>query len=235
MTKRQLAAIAALAVGGATIVLAVVQAVDEFPRGLWLLACVVVAGLSAWHGVTRRGAGRVVGLAVAGLALAGAVALLVTSGPLIAEALIVAGLLASLAAARTAFAIHVPLPHAEPPRRPVLCFNPRSGGGKAERFSLPAEARARGIEPVELRPGDDLEALVRAAVARGADGLAMAGGDGSQAIVAAIAAEHDSRMRAYRQGPVTTSRSTWESTATMWWARSTRSSTAASAAWTWPR
>ena len=73
----------------------------------------------------------------------------------------------------------------------MLFFNPKSGGGKAERFALAREARARGIEPIELRPGDDLERLVRAAVADGADGLAMAGGDGSQAIVAAVAAEHD--------------------------------------------
>jgi diacylglycerol kinase family enzyme len=70
----------------------------------------------------------------------------------------------------------------------VLFFNPRSGGGKAERFALADEARARGIDPIELSAGDDLETLVREAVQRGADGLAMAGGDGSQAIVAAIAA-----------------------------------------------
>jgi diacylglycerol kinase family enzyme len=73
----------------------------------------------------------------------------------------------------------------------VLFFNPKSGGGKAERFSLAREARARGIESIELRPGSDLETLVRHAVGAGADGLAMAGGDGSQAIVAAIAAESD--------------------------------------------
>ena len=95
----------------------------------------------------------------------------------------------ALAAARATLAVHVDLPSASAPRRPVLFFNPRSGGGKAERFSLAAEARARGIEPIELKPGDDLETLVREAVARGADALAMAGGDGSQAIVAAIAAE----------------------------------------------
>ena len=71
----------------------------------------------------------------------------------------------------------------------MLFFNPRSGGGKAERFKLADEARARGIEPIELGPPWDLEALVRGAVERGADALAMAGGDGSQAIVAAIAAE----------------------------------------------
>ena len=72
----------------------------------------------------------------------------------------------------------------------MLFYNPRSGGGKAAAFDLPEQARKRGIEPIELTPGTDLEVLVSEAVADGADGLAMAGGDGSQAIVAAIAAEH---------------------------------------------
>ena len=73
----------------------------------------------------------------------------------------------------------------------MVFWNPKSGGGKALAANLADEARARGIEPIELKPGDDLEQLVRDAVAGGADGLAMAGGDGSQAIVASIAAEHD--------------------------------------------
>ena len=81
------------------------------------------------------------------------------------------------------------LPRLDPPSRPVLFYNPKSGGGKATRFNLPDAARSRGIEPIELKPGDDLEQLVRDAVGRGANGLAMAGGDGSQAIVASIAAE----------------------------------------------
>jgi diacylglycerol kinase family enzyme len=179
----------ALAVGTATIALAVALAVSQFPRGLGLLASVGIAGLTAWYGVLRRGVARLAGLTCAGLALAAAVALLVTGGPLLAELLVVAGLLVCLPAARAAFAMHVPLPPVSPPQRPVLFFNPRSGGGKARRFSLPAEARARGIEPVELRAGNELEALVRDAVAGGADALAMAGGDGSQALVAAIAAE----------------------------------------------
>ena len=116
-------------------------------------------------------------------------ALLVVGGAPFVDLLVVAGLLVSLAAARATLAVHVDLPDAPAPRQPVLFFNPRSGGGKAERFSLADEARARGIEPIELKPGEDLEALVRGAVDRGADALAMAGGDGSQAIVAAIAAE----------------------------------------------
>ena len=71
----------------------------------------------------------------------------------------------------------------------MLFFNPKSGGGKAEKFALAKEARDRGIEPIELTRGADLETLVRDAVDRGADGLAMAGGDGSQAVVASVAAE----------------------------------------------
>jgi diacylglycerol kinase family enzyme len=90
-----------------------------------------------------------------------------------------------------AFRVHVELPGAKRPAHPVLFYNPLSGGGKAERFHLADEARRRGIEPIELRRGDDLQELVRGAVKRGADALAMAGGDGSQAIVAMIAAELD--------------------------------------------
>ena len=72
-----------------------------------------------------------------------------------------------------------------------MVWNPRSGGGKATRVNLAEEARARGIEPIELKPGDDIVDLVQDAVARGADALAAAGGDGTQALVASIAAEHD--------------------------------------------
>ena len=187
--RRRLLAIVALLAAAATIALAVAVAVGEFPRGLLLLACVLIAGAAAWYGALRRGLARVVGLIVAGLGLAGALVLLVTRGAPLVDLLVVGGLLVSLAAARAAFTVHVDLPSASAPRQPVLVYNPKSGGGKAERFALVQEAGRRGIEAVELRRGDDLEALVRAAVARGADGLAMAGGDGSQAVVAAVAAE----------------------------------------------
>jgi diacylglycerol kinase family enzyme len=85
---------------------------------------------------------------------------------------------------------HISLPPAPRPQQPVVFYNPRSGGGKAARFELAAEAKVRGIEPVELVPGENMAVLVRDAVSRGADALAMAGGDGSQAIVASIASEH---------------------------------------------
>ncbi len=187
--RRRVAAAVALLVGTATIVLGVVVAVREFPRGLIVLACVVIAAVAAWYGVLRRGIARVVGLGVAGLALAGALVLVIVEGDFGVDLLVVVGLLITLAAIRASFAAHVDLPRVAPPEHPVLFYNPLSGGGKAERFALAKEARDRGYEPIELKRGDELEVLVRRAVDRGADGLAMAGGDGSQAVVAAVAAE----------------------------------------------
>ena len=73
---------------------------------------------------------------------------------------------------------------------PVLIMNPKSGGGKAEQFHLADECRKRGIEPVVLKPGDDLLQLAEDAIAGGADVIGMAGGDGSQALVASVAARH---------------------------------------------
>jgi diacylglycerol kinase family enzyme len=81
--------------------------------------------------------------------------------------------------------------HVDPPRRPVLLINPRSGDGKAARVALADRARERGIEPVVLGPGDDLATLILTALDKGADALGMAGGDGSLAPVAAAAAERD--------------------------------------------
>ena len=79
---------------------------------------------------------------------------------------------------------------ADPPRRPVLFVNPRSGDGKAARARLAERARARGVETVILDAGQSLGSLVGHAVAGGADALGMAGGDGSLAVVAAAAAAH---------------------------------------------
>ena len=78
----------------------------------------------------------------------------------------------------------------DPPQRPVLFINPRSGGGTAARAAVAERARDRGIETVIFAPGQSLEALAREAVADGADALGVAGGDGSMAVVAAAAATH---------------------------------------------
>ena len=185
-----MAAIGALAFGAAGVALALATAVQELPRGLFALACVAVAVAAAWHGILRTGAVRIAGLALGLLGIGAAVALVASDGPL-EELLAIGALVLSGLLGRAAFVVRTPLPPHPAPQRPVLFYNPKSGGGKAQRFALADEARARGIEPVELRLDDDLEQLVRAAVADGADAIAMAGGDGSQAIVAAVAAEHD--------------------------------------------
>ena len=96
--------------------------------------------------------------------LVGAVVLVVLEGGVLADALIFAGLVVSVAAASRVFVVHVQLPVASPPERAVLFYNPKSGGGKAERFHVAREARARGVEPVELHLGDDLGTLVREAI-----------------------------------------------------------------------
>jgi diacylglycerol kinase family enzyme len=191
MMTRRLAAVASLLIGLATVVLAIVVAVAAFPAGLAVLAALAVAVAAAFYGATRRPRQeRLAGFGAAAALLIVAVVLIVVQGHVLENILIFVGVWLALAFARTAFAIHVTLPPAARPRRAVLFMNPRSGGGKAERYRLADEARSRGIEPIELEPGDDLRELVEWAVNDGADALAMAGGDGSQAIVAAAAAEH---------------------------------------------
>jgi hypothetical protein len=189
--RRRLAAIAALLASAAAIVLAAIVAVEDFPKGLPVVACVLLAAILAWLSIARRGAARVAGLAAAALLLIASVILIGVNDRVAQDVVVIGCAVIAVAAARYAFTVHVALPQAERPRRPVLFWNPRSGDGKATRFHLEDEARARGIEPIELTPGHDLEALVRDAVTGGADALSMAGGDGSQAVVARIAAELD--------------------------------------------
>ena len=191
MTVRRMWSAVALVLVLAAVVLAVDTTIAHFPSGLAVLACLILAGCCAWLGICRRGAARIAGLVAAALFVAGAIVLVVVEARVLEDALVVAAILVALAATREAFKAHAHLPPAERPSRPVLFYNPKSGGGKAERFHLADEARRRGIEPIELKLGEDLEQLVRAAVNDGADALAMAGGDGSQAIVAMIAAELD--------------------------------------------
>jgi diacylglycerol kinase family enzyme len=186
--RRRLAAIAAIVLAAVGLGLEIAIVVDEFPRGLIVLAFTVLALGAAWYGVLRRGLARIAGL-VAAIVLFVAGLLFVLSRARVTDLVVFALLAGAVGLAKIAFSADVDLPPAAAPERPVLFFNPKSGGGKAEKFNLADEARARGIEPVELRRGDDLETLVRDAVAGGADALAMAGGDGSQATVAAVAAE----------------------------------------------
>jgi diacylglycerol kinase family enzyme len=190
MTRRRLLAVAALLLTPLAVVNAVGFVVDDPQDAFGVLLTLSLALVAAGWGLVRRGIVRVIALVLAGMLLLGVLEVLLDRR--VFERLIIAGMFwLAVAAAAAAFAVHVPLPKAKRPRRPVLFLNPRSGGGKAGRFQLADEARKRAIEPIELGPGDDLATLVKTAVDGGADALAMAGGDGSQAVVAAAAAELD--------------------------------------------
>ena len=159
-----------------------------------LLICVT----GCWYAVSRRGLLRMISLLVVAAALGGTIAGLFFAHIhwplllLIAVLSVVSVVTARHALRRTDQALRADtarLARARRPEHPVLIMNPKSGGGKAERFGLATECRKRGIEPVLLEPGDDLRELAEDAVRRGADVLGMAGGDGSQALVASVAAQ----------------------------------------------
>jgi diacylglycerol kinase family enzyme len=190
---------AVVALGAALGCLAIVVAAVALELGDLLLASasVLVLVFSGWFVLTRRGLMRLLGVAGCVLGLAGLVgfvgehwlALLVLVG---AAALFGGAARYAVDHMRsTVSRAHPNVRPANPARRGVLIINPKSGGGKAERFNLPEEARKRRIQPVLLRPGTDLCDAARQAVEDGADVIGMAGGDGSQALVAAVAMEHD--------------------------------------------
>jgi diacylglycerol kinase family enzyme len=165
--------------------------------GAW--AVLVVAVIAGYYAVTRRHLARVVAAitAIVMILLAGLILLRNQTIPELVVVLVLAVFATGMA--RSALSTdrkalrELPPPgiRVPAPRRPVLIMNPKSGGGKVEKWNLVEESRKRGIEPVVLGPGDDLEQLARDAVARGADVIGMAGGDGSQALVSGIAIEHD--------------------------------------------
>jgi diacylglycerol kinase family enzyme len=164
------------------------------------VALVLAASAAMWVALTNRGAVRAGGAVAAVLATGGLVAVLAThwQGVLVLVALLLLlaafGLAAryalGLTGAAAAGRLAAQATRVGPALRGVLIINLKSGGGKAERFDLVGEAQRRGIEPVVLRPGDDLLILAEDAIKGGADVIGMAGGDGSQALVATVAARH---------------------------------------------
>jgi diacylglycerol kinase family enzyme len=75
---------------------------------------------------------------------------------------------------------------------PYLIMNPKSGGGKVERYDLKHKAEELGAEVFLIGGPEpvDVAEVARKAVAAGADLLGVAGGDGTQALVAGVAAMH---------------------------------------------
>ena len=196
---RRLLALVSLTALALALVLVVVELLTTPALLLGGLGGLAVAVAAAWWAVTERRWRRWLG--IAGL-LAGVVVIVGTfviaridddrGGPRLV--VVVALLAVAVVCARAAMVRDLHAGDEHPPlrpRHPVLICNPKSGGGKVDRFGLVELARELGVEVVLLEPGLDLAQLARDAIARGADCLGMAGGDGSQALVASIAIEHD--------------------------------------------
>jgi diacylglycerol kinase family enzyme len=198
---RRIAAIVALVTPATMAVVAAVALAGDVPIAVLAVALVLVCSAAIWLALTRRGPRRVAGAVLAALSGIGLIVVLAThwQGVVVLVALLlllaVFGLAARYALGRAgeravsgvAGAV-VPVDAAG---SAVLIINLKSGGGKAERYDLAAQARRWGIEPVVLRPGDDLLELAEGAIARGARVIGMAGGDGSQALVATVAARRN--------------------------------------------
>ena len=97
MLNQRLAAVVSLVLFAAAVVFAVVLGVQGFPRGLSVLACVLLAVAAAWWALVRRGAARVIGAVIAAALLVGAVVLVVLEGRVLEDALLLAGLVISVA------------------------------------------------------------------------------------------------------------------------------------------
>jgi diacylglycerol kinase family enzyme len=193
--QRWMARLALVTAAAATVlVLAVAGVRGSISLILVGLIGMAVALAAAWWFLTHRGVLRWLAGAVVVLAPL-TVAVLFAMASLIWVVVLFCVLwAAALAAGRRALAVATPPGPAEydtpPPSRPYLIMNPRSGGGKVERFGLVERARALGAEVFLLEGQVDVLELARRAVRDGADLLGVAGGDGTQALVASVAAEH---------------------------------------------
>ncbi|MEV7445389.1 diacylglycerol kinase family protein [Streptomyces sp. NPDC091204] len=196
--SRRWAARLALAAGAAAIAVLVVFA----GLGSLVLMGVGWAGLvltaaAGWWLLTHTGWIRALAALLAVAAPLGVLILYTAAGLLWVVLASVALWALAVSAGRAALVDDAPpgMPErsADRAERPFLIMNPRSGGGKVERFHLAERARALGAEVVVLDPArqQDVAELAREAVRAGADLLGVAGGDGTQALVAGVAVEHD--------------------------------------------
>jgi diacylglycerol kinase family enzyme len=200
-SQRWLARLAFVLAGLAIVILVVFAGL----KSLAMLGVAVVAAIvslaSAYVFLSRRGVLRWLAAAVFVLAPIAVIVVYAFRNLLwVAIVSAAAWLLASLTA-RQALAggradqtdWRMPEHPAQPPaRHPYLIMNPKSGGGKVEKFDLQRQAEALGAEVFLLGGPEhvDVADVARKAVEEGADLLGVAGGDGTQALVAGIAAEH---------------------------------------------
>src|SRR3954454_21616384 len=169
-----------------------VQSYSDLVAVVLLLAIVAAC---AWFALTRSGARRWFVVPPGVLALVNLVAVLADHVLFLLLLITMMTLFGATArhAVRHKAPARIVTRHAQPAQRAlggVLIINPRSGGGKAERFDLATEAKKRGVEPVMLERGSDLGELAERACSGGADVIGMAGGDGAPALLAGGAMRH---------------------------------------------
>jgi diacylglycerol kinase family enzyme len=161
-------------------------------------AAAVVSLVAAYFFLSRRGIWRWLSLAVFALAPVAVIVVFAFRGVLwvaivAAAAWLLASMTARVALARDPMDWRMPEHPAEPPaRHPYLIMNPKSGGGKVEKFDLRRKAEDLGAEVFLIGGPEpvDVAQVAREAVVKGADLLGVAGGDGTQALVAGVAAQH---------------------------------------------
>ena len=193
-----LARLSFLFVGLAVVFVAVFAELKSLTMLAVGLVGAVVSLAAAYFFLSRRGVWRWLSLAVFVLTPIAVIAVFALRNLLwvavVAAAIwLLASMTARLALVRDHPDWRMPEHPAEPPaRRPYLIMNPKSGGGKVEKFDLKRKAEERGAEVFLIDGSEpvDVAKVAREAVAQGADLLGVAGGDGTQALVAGIAAEH---------------------------------------------
>jgi len=193
-----LARLSFVLVGLAVVFVAVFAELKSFTMLAVGLVGAAVSLATAFFFLSRRGVWRWLSLAVFVLTPIAVIAVFALRNLLwvavVAAAIwLLASMTARLALARDHTDWRMPERPAEPPaRHPYLIMNPKSGGGKVEKFDLKRKAEELGAEVFLIGGSEpvDVAKVAREAVAQGADLLGVAGGDGTQALVAGIAAQH---------------------------------------------
>jgi diacylglycerol kinase family enzyme len=197
-SQRWLARLSFALVGAAVVIVVVFAGLRSISMLVVGLAAAAVGLAAAFFFLSRRGLLRWLSLGVFVLAPIAVLVFfafrnLLWVGVVLAAAWLLASMTARLALTGKKADWRMPEHPAQPPAaRPYLIMNPRSGGGKVEKFDLKRKAEELGAE-VFLMSGPepvDVAEVAREAVARGTDLLGVAGGDGTQALVAGIAAQH---------------------------------------------
>jgi len=163
------------------------------------LAAAAVSLAAAYFFLSRRGVWRWLSLAVFVLAPIAVIVVYAFRDLLWVSIVAAAAWLLASATARLALAgdrpdWRMPEHPAQPPaRHPYLIMNPKSGGGKVEKFDLKRKAEDLGAQVFLIGGPEpvDVAEVARQAVAIGVNLIGVAGGDGTQALAAGIAAEHD--------------------------------------------